>query len=311
MKKKLVAIVGPTAVGKTDLSIEVAKRFNGEIISGDAMQVYKGMDIGTAKATIEEREGIPHHMLDIKQPDEPFSVADFQSHVYACIEDIIARNKLPILVGGSGLYVQAVIHHYQFAEHKRNEAFTQKLETFAEANGVEALYEKLVVIDPEHARTIHPNNYRRVIRALDIYESTGLTMTEYQQAQVNNQPYDAYLIGLEMDRASLYDRINQRVDKMVATGLIQEVEYLYNMGYEHEQAMKAIGYKELIPYLKGEIGLTEAIEHLKQNSRRFAKRQYTWFKNKMDVTWYAVSEQNKSRVWKTIFTDLEGFLKDM
>ncbi|HAM80421.1 tRNA (adenosine(37)-N6)-dimethylallyltransferase MiaA [Ornithinibacillus bavariensis] len=309
MKQKVIAIVGPTAVGKTMLSIEIAKRFNGEIISGDSMQVYRGMDIGTAKITEEEMQGIPHHMLNIKNPDESFSVADFQYYVQQYIEEIASRNRLPIIVGGSGLYIQAVLQGYNFSDEKRDDVLTQKLEAEMNTLGIEPLFRRLEVIDPIQAAKIHPHNFRRVIRALEIYEKTGLTMTEYQQRQSNESTYDSMLIGLEMERDILYNRINNRIDEMVSNGLIDEVRKLLENGYENYQSMKAIGYKELIPYVKGEKGLEECLELLKRNSRRYAKRQFTWFKNKMDVNWYKLEPLTLNEKFAEIFTALAGFLK--
>jgi tRNA dimethylallyltransferase len=307
MKNKVIAIVGPTAVGKTKLSIEVAKRYSGEIISGDSMQVYRGMDIGTAKITKEEMQGIPHYMIDMKDPDEPFSVADFQQYVTHYIDIITKKNKPPILVGGSGLYVQAALYSYHFPTYKRDEKVVEKLENEIAAFGIEPLYKRLQEIDPKQAAKIHPNNHRRVVRALEIYETTGKRMSDFQQ-QVKESPYDVKLIGLEMQRDELYRRINHRVDMMMERGLIHEVEKLYQKGYTHEQSMQAIGYKEFIPYLKGEKTLEEAVETLKQNSRRYAKRQYTWFRNKMDVVWYDVSNGAINEKFRKILDDLAGFL---
>ncbi|WP_047981193.1 tRNA (adenosine(37)-N6)-dimethylallyltransferase MiaA [Ornithinibacillus contaminans] len=308
MKQKVVSIVGPTAVGKTKLSIEVAKKFNGEIISGDSMQVYKGMDIGTAKIKPEEMEGIPHHLLDLKQPDEAFSVADFKEYVQQYIKEITGRNKVPIIVGGSGLYIQAVLYDYNFSSEKRDDSLTKQLEAELEQHGIDALFKRLQQVDPIQASRIHPNNTRRVIRALEVLEKTGLTMTEYQQQQSDDTPYDSMLIGLTMERDVLYNRINQRIDQMIEDGLIEEVRSLLVEGYENYQSMKAIGYKELIPYVKGEVALEEAIALLKRNSRRYAKRQYTWFKNKMDVKWYHANPEASDDYFAEIFTNLAGFL---
>ncbi|GGA62395.1 tRNA (adenosine(37)-N6)-dimethylallyltransferase MiaA [Ornithinibacillus halotolerans] len=309
MKQKVIAIVGPTAVGKTKLSIEVAKKYNGEIISGDSMQVYKGMDIGTAKIKKEEMQGIPHHMIDIKNPDEEFSVADFQYYVQKYINEITERNHIPIIVGGSGLYIQAVLNDYNFSKEKRDDTLTKKLEAEMKQFGIEHLFNRLQKIDPIQAQKIHPNNYRRVIRALEIYENTGLTMTEYQKEQSDESPYDSILIGLEMERELLYNRINERIDLMIEEGLLKEVNDLVNNGYENYQSMKAIGYKELIPYVKGEMPLEESIELLKRNSRRYAKRQYTWFKNKMDVNWYNLAPFTINESFDDILVDLAGFIE--
>lgn len=307
MKQKIIVVVGPTAVGKTALSIKVAKEFNGEIISGDSMQVYREMDIGTAKVTEQEMAGIPHHLIDILDPADSFSVADFQKRVRESIREIAARNKAVIIAGGTGLYIQSVLYDYQFAEEERNVIYQQRIESEIETKGIEAVYERLKQIDPEQAEKIHLNNKRRLIRALEVYDRTGKTMTEYQQDQ-NEMLYDAYIVGLDMDRAVLYDRINARVDQMVEDGLLEEVKKLLDNGYEHTQSMRGIGYKELIPYYKGEISLEGALDLLKRNSRRFAKRQYTWFKNKMPVQWYSILPETKEKVFRIILSDLEGFL---
>lgn len=309
MKKKLIAIVGPTAVGKTKLSIEIAKHYNGEIISGDSMQIYKGMDIGTAKVTKDEMKNIPHYMIDIKRPDESFSAADFKQYVDHYIEIISVKDKLPILVGGSGLYVQAALYNYNFTAYQRNNELIKKLNKEIELNGIQPLYERLKKVDPQQAKKIHPNNYRRVVRALEIYETTGKRMSEYQQQQSGKSPYDYKIIGLEMDREKLYDRINKRVDDMIEKGLVEEAYQLYSRGYAHKQSMQAIGYKEFLPYFKNEISLTEAIATLKQNSRRYAKRQYTWFRNKMDVSWYDVSSVSIDEKLRNILDDLAGFIQ--
>lgn len=307
--KKVLAIVGPTAVGKTSLSIELAKTFSAEIISGDSMQVYRGMDIGTGKATAEEMGDIPHHMLDIKNPDENFSVAEFKTHVQRHIANICKRRKIPIIVGGTGLYIQSVLYDYDFTERKRDVELTKRLETFVHEKGVMPLYEKLKRIDPEQAEKIHPNNYRRVIRALEVYETTGLTMSEYHAEQQTESLYNYLIIGLEMDRIILYEKIGERVDEMIANGLVDEVKLLYETGLEHSQAMKAIGYKELIPYIKGELSLEESIQLLKRNTRRYAKRQFTWFKNKMNVEWFDITKEHKT-VFHRIEKRVETFLSD-
>lgn len=309
MRKTVIAIVGPTAVGKTSLSIQLAKHLGGEIISGDSMQVYRSMDIGTAKITEDEMQGIPHHMIDIKNPDEPFSAGDFQDYVRMYINEITARNHTPIIVGGSGLYIQSVLYDYQFPQQKRDEALTRKYEKIIEEEGIEPLYSRLKWIDPDQAGKIHPNNHRRVIRALEIYETTGLTMTEYQQKQAPKPKYDVILIGLEMERQRLYEQINKRVDQMMEEGLLHEVHTLYNQGFKNSQSMRAIGYKEMIPYIEGSRDLEEAVELLKRNSRRYAKRQFTWFKNKMDVCWYEVTPETLHEKFTIILEDIEGILK--
>jgi tRNA dimethylallyltransferase len=285
-KQKLLVIIGPTAVGKTKLSIEMAKRYNGEIISGDSMQIYRSMDIGTAKIKVVEMEGIPHHLIDIKEPDENFSVAEFQQLVRTKIAEITSKGKLPIIVGGTGLYIQAVIYDYQFSEAPADEAFRLQLEEVAKEIGNEALHLELTKIDPESAGQIHPNNVRRVIRALEIYHCTGKIMSDYQNNQQPDLLYETALIGLTMDREKLYERINARVEIMLSEGLLEEVNWLHKQGLRDCQSIQAIGYKEVYDYLDGKVSFDDAVESLKQNSRRYAKRQLTWFRNKMDVKWF-------------------------
>ncbi|MBW7651893.1 tRNA (adenosine(37)-N6)-dimethylallyltransferase MiaA [Anoxybacillus sp. ST4] len=286
MGEKVVVLIGPTAVGKTKMSIELAKHLDGEIINGDSMQVYKGLDIGTAKIQREEMEEIPHHLLDIKEPYESFSVAEFQTLARSLIQQITNRGKLPIIVGGTGLYIQSVIYDYQFSSAPSNDLYRQSLER---CSSIE-LYEELKKIDPISAERIHPNNVRRVIRALEIYHCTGKTMTEWLKEQKRQLVYNTALIGLTMEREKLYERINKRVDQMIAQGLIEEVKRLHEKGVRDCQAIQAIGYKELYSYLDGLITLEEAIEQLKQNSRRYAKRQLTWFRNQMPVQWFDMTD---------------------
>ncbi len=305
MKEKVIVIVGPTAIGKTELSLKLAKDLNGEIISGDSMQVYKGLDIGTAKASKEEQEMVPHHLIDIIEMTEDYTVSDFQTKARSLIEDITSRGKVPIIVGGSGLYIQSVLYDYQFPNEARDEAVTKELEKEVESKGIEPLYNRLKEIDPKQADKIHPNNHRRVIRAVEIYETTGLTMTEIQERQKVTPLYEVQFIGLEMDRALLYERINQRIDIMVQNGLIAEVSKVFENVDQTSQAMSGIGYKEFIPYFRGESSLHECMDTLKKNSRRFAKRQYTWFKNKMDIPWYNVSTNNKQELYDTIRVELK------
>lgn len=309
LKKTVVVIVGATAVGKTKLSIEIAKKFNGEIISGDSMQVYKGMDIGTAKITKEETQEVPHYMIDIKDPDKEFSVADFQTYVQKYIDDISNNQKLPIIVGGSGLYIQGALYNYKFSEQKRDQEITNKLEKEIEDNGIDFLYNRLKEVDPDQAKKIHPNNHRRVIRALEIYEMTGKTMSAYHQTQNKDPLYNVIYIGLEMERKLLYNRINERIDIMIENGLEAEVYHLYKQGLKDCQSMKAIGYKEFIPYFEKEQSLERTIELLKRNSRRYAKRQNTWFRNKMDINWYTINPKQPETSFQIILEDLAGILQ--
>lgn len=280
---EVVAIVGPTASGKTALSIKLAKEFNGEVINGDAMQVYKELNIGTAKITEEEMEGIPHHLLDIKEPTESFSVAEYQKLVRAKIAEIQSRGKLPIIVGGTGLYVQAVLYDFQFTNEDVDEEARAKYYDELEKLGPEGMHAKLAKVDPETAKTIHPNNTRRVIRALEMVELSGVSKAAEAQNRGHIPLYHHLIIGLDMDREVLYERINKRVDIMMENGLLEEVRGLWQRNIRDVQSIKAIGYKELYNYLDGHISLEEAISQLKQNSRRYAKRQLTYFRNKIDT----------------------------
>lgn len=296
----VLCIVGPTAVGKTKLSIELAKKLDGEIISGDSMQIYRTMDIGTAKATKEEQAGIPHHLIDEKNPDESYSVAEFQKTVRAKIADIKSRGKLPIIVGGTGLYIKSVLYDYEFAKESESKAVDEA--KYGHLSN-EALYEKLAAIDAAGAKEIHPNNRKRVIRALEIYETSGIKKSEMIEQQEHKLIYDACLIGLTDERQALYERINKRVDKMYETGLVEEVRALYDQGISSEaQAIRAIGYKELYDYFKGLISLEESKELIKRNSRRYAKRQYTWFNNQMDVTWFEIDVNHFERTVHDVLT---------
>ncbi|WP_062050866.1 tRNA (adenosine(37)-N6)-dimethylallyltransferase MiaA [Bacillus sp. JCM 19034] len=306
MKDKLLVIVGPTAVGKTALSIELAKRYHGEIISGDSMQVYKGMDIGTAKATVEEQQGIPHHLIDIKNPTEPYSVADFQSAAMPFITTINNKKKVPILVGGTGLYVNAVIHQYELHKKQGDNDLRHKLEQLAVENGSMHVYKLLQEADPVSAKQIHPNNVRRVIRALELTKVTGIPFSEQQKEEEMESPYDLVYLALTMDRDQLYERINKRVDLMMEQGLLEEVTRLYRQGIQNCQSVQAIGYKELYQYLDGEISLEAAIDLLKKNSRHYAKRQLTWFRNKTDATWFDMSNGLNSHVFLEICQFIEG-----
>lgn len=312
-KEKIIILIGPTAVGKTKTSIELAKKYNGEIISGDSMQIYKGMDIGTAKITKEETEGISHHLIDIKESDESFSTAEFQTIVREKITEISSKGKLPIIVGGTGLYIQSVLFDYQFSNAPSDDDFRYRLEERAKVEGNVCIHKELQVVDPVSAGKIHPNNIRRVIRALEVYHCTGKTMTEWQSKQELESVYNAAVIGLTMDRDLLYKRINQRIDMMMDNGLLEEVKGFSDKGLQNCQSMQAIGYKEFYPYFDGLITLDEAVDQLKQNSRRYAKRQLTWFRNKLDVSWIDMSEALDSKGFhkkiNEIYVTIEGKLK--
>ena len=300
----VLCIVGPTAVGKTKMSIELAKQLNGEIISGDSMQIYRGMDIGTAKATMDERQGIQHHLIDEKNPDEPYSVAAFQQTVRAKIEEIKSRGKLPIIVGGTGLYIKSVLYDYEFAGESESKEIDEA--KYGHLSN-EELHAKLATVDEAGAKDIHPNNRKRVIRALEIYETSGVKKSEMIEKQEHKMIYDACLIGLTDDRNVLYDRINKRVDVMYETGLVEEVKALFDQGIPAEsQSIRAIGYKELYDYFKGLISLEESKELIKRNSRRYAKRQYTWFNNQMDVTWFKVDVQHFDKTVQEVLTYVQN-----
>lgn len=287
--KKVLVIVGPTAVGKSTLGVELALHFNGEIISGDSMQVYKGLDIGTAKITKEEQKGVPHHLLDIRNVDEKYSVSDFQHDCRLLIDEITSKNKLPIIVGGTGLYHKAAIYDYDFSmSPSYNPKQMEKYQDYSN----EELYEELVKIDPESAKILHPNNRRRVLRALEIYYSSGKTKSEIIASQEHKPLYNALFIGLYMDREQLYERINQRVEQQIEQGLIEETKRIYELKNEKITAVQSIGYKELIPYLEGKVTLEEALEELKKVTRRYAKRQFTWFRNQVDVKWVKSNPEN-------------------
>ncbi|OEF96006.1 tRNA (adenosine(37)-N6)-dimethylallyltransferase MiaA [Desulfuribacillus alkaliarsenatis] len=299
----LIVIIGPTAVGKSQLGIDIAKRHNGEIISGDSMQVYKNLDIGTAKVTVNEMDGIPHHMLDILEPDEDFSAAKFKSYAAPIIKDINSRNKLPIIVGGTGLYIQSLIDDYNFIDIEGSEKFREEKQLFVEQYGSELLYKELVQIDSNAAAKIHSNDVKRIIRALEVYHLTNKKISELSKK--GESPYNLIYIGLEMNRKDLYERINLRVDSMVDKGLIEEVKYLSNLHLPKDStAMQAIGYKELFPFIRNEMSLDECIEILKRNTRRFAKRQLTWFKRDPRICWYDVGNNN----WSTLLQKIDNLI---
>ena len=286
MNSKLLCLLGPTAVGKTEIAIELAQHLNAEIVSVDSRQIYRQMDIGTAKPTPEEQQAAPHHLIDCVDISQPFSVADYQSLADTVIADIQNRGKQVLLVGGAGLYFRAVVDGL-FEGPGADPAVRERFEQEAAQHGVDALHERLRACDPESADRIHPNNVVRVIRALEVYELTGVPMSEHQQQwHPEKQCYPFIAFGLTMPRALLYHRIEQRVDVMLANGLIAEVESLLATGYARDTiALQSFGYKELITYLDGECTYTEAISQLKQDTRRFAKRQLTWFRKDTRIEW--------------------------
>ncbi|MCI8557371.1 MAG: tRNA (adenosine(37)-N6)-dimethylallyltransferase MiaA [Lachnospiraceae bacterium] len=287
MKQPLVILTGPTAAGKTKLSIALAKAIDGEIISADSMQVYRHMDIGSAKVRPEEMEGIPHHLIDILDPAEDFNVVRFQSLAKRALKEIYGRNRIPIVTGGTGFYIQALLYDIDFTENQERPEVREKLEALAAEKGAEALYELLKKADPRAAEQVHANNVKRVIRALEYYQLTGKRISEHNEAQQQKEsPYNGAYFVLNDERERLYARIDARVDAMLEEGLLEEVKTLQAMGCSRGMvSMQGLGYKELLSHLEGEISLVEAIRILKRDTRHFAKRQLTWFRRERDVIW--------------------------
>lgn len=296
MKPKVIVICGPTASGKTSLSIEVAKKIDGEIISCDSMQIYKEMNIGTAKPTVEEMQGIPHYMLDFVLPSERYSVADFKEAATDRIEDILKREKVPIIVGGTGLYVDALTKNITYPEIEIDLEYRKQLEELIKENGLESLYEEAKKIDEKAMQTISKNDKKRIMRVLEIYHQTGKTKTQLEsESRLTPPPYEYIVFAINMEREKLYERINKRVDIMIDQGLIEEVEALTKKYEEFPTAMQGLGYKEVVSYLKKEITKEEIIEKLKMETRRYAKRQLTWFRKDENIKWIdglAPLEQN-------------------
>jgi len=299
---KVIVIAGPTASGKTDLAIELALKVNGEIISADSMQIYREMNIGTAKPTMEERKGIPHHMMDIVYPDEEFSVAQFQKGAKECIKDILSRGKVPIVAGGTGLYINTLVYNITFSETITDWNYRKKLENIAREQGAEALHLLLQKVDPVSAEKIHPNNVKRVIRALEVYETTGKPISQHQMESRQIKPeYDYKIFGIEVDRDVLYSRIDVRVDKMMEMGLYEEVENILNKGYSPDLvSLQGIGYKEIIMAIQGECTLGEAVDKIKLNTRHLAKRQMTWFRKTENLKWMKTAEMDKRAMIKKL-----------
>lgn len=298
-KIRVIAIVGPTASGKTALGAEIAEEFSGEVVSADSMQIYKGMDIATAKPTKEEMRGIPHHLIGFLDRNVSFSVADYVELAGSVIGDISERKKLPVIVGGTGLYVSSLLDNIKFADIKSDAGLRKKLEDEAERLGNSYLFEKLEKVDPESAAELHPNNLVRVIRAIEVYELTGKKLSLFKaESRLEESPYDPVMIGLDYnDRQILYDRINKRVDIMVKNGLVEEAQSIFD-SCNMKTAGNAIGYKELIPYFKKEKSLEECISKIKQETRRYAKRQLTWFRKNAKINWLKLDEfDNKEKIF--------------
>lgn len=287
LKKPLIILTGPTAVGKTKLSIELAKAVNGEIISADSMQVYKHMDIGSAKIKKEEMCGVPHHLIDVLEPDEEFHVVRFQEMAKQAMEEIYAKGKVPILAGGTGFYIQAVVKDIDFSKETEKSPVREELEKLAEEKGYEYLHERLQQVDPKSAEKIHANNVKRVIRALEYFELTGKPISLHNEEEAAKEsPYNVAYFVLNDVRERLYERIDARVDAMLQEGLVEEVSGLAKKGYTKDMvSMQGLGYKEILSYLDGSYTLDEAVYILKRHPRHFAKRQLTWFKREKDVIW--------------------------
>lgn len=310
-KKKIIIIVGPTAVGKTSLSLSLAKAVNGEIISGDSMQIYRNLTIGTAKVSKEEQQEIPHYLIDEVDVETSYAVSDFQKRARFLIEEISARGKVPIIVGGTGLYIESLLYDVTFGGSGENDpAFREAQEAIAIEKGNHYLWEQLIKVDASAAENIHFNNRRRVIRALEVYHVTGQPFSSYQSERKEKELlYDAKIIGLTTDREELYQRINLRVDQMFEKGLIQEADWLYQRQLPDAQASRGIGYKELVPYFEKKATLQEAKEAIQQNSRRYAKRQLTWFKNRLEnVVWFDLLASPEEE--EKIKNEVKSFLKE-
>lgn len=305
----MVILTGPTAVGKTALSIELAKRINGAVISADSMQVYKHMDIGSAKILPEEMQGIPHYMIDELEPEEEFHVVRFVEMAKKYLAEIYAAGKIPIIAGGTGFYIQALLYDIDFTDQKSDEAYRSRLETLAKEQGREKLHEMLREVDPASAEAIHANNMKRVIRALEFYHLTGKRISEHnEQERKKSSPYNFAYFVLTDDRAKLYERIDKRVDHMIEQGLVDEVQKLKEMGCHRDMvAMQGLGYKEILAYLDSELTLEEAVYIIKRETRHFAKRQLTWFKREREVFWVEKDAYNyqEDKMLEDIITVLQ------
>ena len=309
MKQPLVILTGPTAVGKSDLSIKLAKQINGEIISADSMQVYRGMDIGSAKIRPEEMQGIRHYLIDELDPKEPFHVVKFQELAKKYMKEIWRRGKTPILVGGTGFYIQAVLYDIDFTENGEDDSYRRELERIAVEKGADFLHQMLITVDPQAAMQIHANNIKRVIRALEFYHETGTQISQHnEQERQKVSPYNAAYFVLNDDRSAIYQRINRRVDLMMEAGLVEEVEKLRKSGCTRDMvSMQGLGYKEILDYLEGICPLEEAVYTIKRDTRHFAKRQLTWFKLERDVIWIQrdVWKQNENAMLEFMLRTLD------
>ena len=296
-KEKVIVICGPTASGKTALSIELAKQINGEIISSDSMQIYKEMNIGTAKPTPEETQGIKHYLIDFVSPEERYSVADYKKDAKKAIKEILQKGKVPIIVGGTGLYVDSLIYEIEYPEIEFDEEYRNELENQVEKNGLEKLYKKAKEIDPEAIEKISPNDKKRILRILEIYHATGKNKTEQEkESRKKEVEYDYKVYALNWDREKLYERINKRVDIMIEQGLIEEVKNILKSHNKFPTAMQGLGYKEVVEYLKNETTKEEMIEKIKRETRRYAKRQMTWFRKNKQTIWLNAEDKIQNNI---------------
>lgn len=312
MKRPLLILTGPTAVGKTKASIGLAKAIGGEIISADSMQIYKYMDIGSAKIRPEEMKGIPHYLVDELYPEEEFHVVKFQQMAKKAMEQIYANGHIPIVVGGTGFYIQALLYDIDFTENAEDSAYRKELEEYSEEYGAEALHARLLCVDPKAAKEIHANNVKRVIRALEFYRQTGQRISEHNERERKKEsPYEFRYFVLNDDREKLYERINQRVDQMMEEGLLEEVKRLKDMGYTRNLvSMQGLGYKEILAYLDGECSLLDAVYMIKRDTRHFAKRQITWFKRERQVIWLDKKDYDydEEKILKAMLSYMEGIV---
>ena len=309
-KQPLVILSGPTAVGKTALSIELAKSINGAIISADSMQVYKGMDIGSAKIMPEEMQGIPHYLIDVLEPEEEFNIVRFQEMAKKALKEIYGKGQIPIIAGGTGFYIQSLLYDIDFSNQDTNDSYRKQLEEFAKIHGAEALHEQLKEIDPVSYETIHANNIKRVIRALEFYHLSGEPISAHNEKERQKaSPYNFAYFVLNDDRQTIYDKIDVRVDIMVKNGLLDEVKALKTKGYHKQMvSMQGLGYKEILSYLDGECTLEEAIYTIKLETRHFAKRQLTWFRREKDCIWMDKSQYDHDE--NAMLADMCKILKD-
>lgn len=309
MKKKAIVVVGATASGKTALGVYIAKKFNGEVISADSMQIYKGMNIATAKPTAGEMDGIKHHLIDFVDVKDQYSVSNYCDDAKVVIDKIVESGKLPVIVGGTGLYIDSFLSNTKFLESASSDSIRQQLLLEVEKNGIERLYEQLKEIDPDAAENIHPNNIVRVVRALEIYKTTGKTLTEQNKlSHTVESDIEPLYIGINYaDRENLYNRINFRVDLMLEAGLLEEAKEFFNMN-PSKTAFNAIGYKELKPFIDGDLSFDVCVDNLKRETRRYAKRQITWFKRNKNINWVFPDELSKEELFGTVDNLINDFL---